>query len=99
MCYIIAHDKKQTSYEYEESSIGYRPILKNKTTEELEELGDTLIVFNCWFKLFHHNYEVRCGMYNKSMKKLLKQIPTMKSKPLSQYKKHQKILTEIDDGW
>ena len=31
-----------------------------------------------WFKLIDHNYEVICGIYNKSMKKLFKQIPTMK---------------------
>ena len=30
---------------------------------------------------------------------MFKQIPTIKSKPLSQDKKHQKLLTKIDGGW
>ena len=29
-----------------------------------------------------HNYEVRCGMYNKSMKEMFKQIPTTMTEPL-----------------
>ena len=29
MCSIIAHDKKEPSYEYEERSIGNKPIPKN----------------------------------------------------------------------
>ena len=32
ICYIVAHDIKQPSYEDEEISIGYRPIPKNSTT-------------------------------------------------------------------
>ena len=35
MCPIVAHDKKQPSYEDEESNIGDRPIPKNSTTESL----------------------------------------------------------------
>ena len=35
MCYIVVHDKKQPSYEDEESSIGDRPNPKNATTEAL----------------------------------------------------------------
>ena len=35
MCSIVAHDKKQFAYEYEEISIGDRPIPKNITTEAL----------------------------------------------------------------
>ena len=38
-------------------------------------------------------------MYKKDIKKLFKQIPTMKSKSLSQDKKYQKLLTEIGGGW
>ena len=32
LCYIVAHNKKQPSYEDEEISIGDRPINKNATT-------------------------------------------------------------------
>ena len=40
MCSIAAHDKKQSSYEYEKRSIRDIPIPKNATTESLEALGD-----------------------------------------------------------
>ena len=74
------------------------PIPKNATTEALEALGTTLNFIGFWIKLFDHNYELWYGMSNKSMKKLFKQIPTMKSKPLSQDKKHQRLLTETGGG-
>ena len=35
MCSILAHDKQQHLYEYEESIIGDRPTPKNATTESL----------------------------------------------------------------
>ena len=38
-------------------------------------------------------------MYNESMKKLFKQIPTKKSKPLRHDKKHQLLLTYIFPEW
>ena len=72
-----------------------RQYLKNSTTEALEALDDTLNFIDCWLKLFDRNYEVKCGMYNKYMKNMLHKIPTIKSKPLSQGKKNQKILTRI----
>ena len=80
------------SCEDEEISIGDRPIPKNATTEALEALGATLNFINSWFKLFHHNYEVRCGMYNKAMKNIFQKIPTMRSKPLIQGKKYRTIV-------
>ena len=42
VCSIIAHDKKQTSYEDEEIIIGDRQTPKNATTESLEALGAAL---------------------------------------------------------
>ena len=90
MCSIIAHDKQQHLYEDEERIIVYRPIPKNPKTEALEALFDTLNFIDFWIKLFHHNYEVRCKMYDKAMKNLFKKIPTMKSKPLRHDKKHKK---------
>ena len=59
---------KKPSYEDKESSIGDKPIPKNATTEAFEALVSTLNFIDCWFKLFHQNYEVRCGMYNKATK-------------------------------
>ena len=38
-------------------------------------------------------------MYNKAMKKLFRKIPKMKLKPLSQDKKHQKLLTQSGVEW
>ena len=98
MCYIVAHDRKQPSYEDEEISIGYRPITKNATTEALESLGATLIFFDIWLKLFDHNYDVICEMYNRAMKNMFQKIPTIKSKPFSQGQKLQKLMTEIGGG-
>ena len=56
MCSLVAHDKKQSSYEDEESSIGYRLIPKHVTIESLESLGDTLNFIEIWIKLLDYNY-------------------------------------------
>ena len=52
--FLVAHDKKQLAYEYEESVIGDRIIPKHVTTEALESLGAILtkkIGLNCWTKI------------------------------------------------
>ena len=51
LCYIIAHDKEQTSYEDEEISIGDRQIPKTSTTEALKALGFTFNFIDIWLKL------------------------------------------------
>ena len=83
----------KTSYEDEEISIGDRPIPKNATTESLEALGATLNFIDIWLKLLDQNCEVRCGMYNKAMKNMFQKISTIKSKPLSQGKKLERLMT------
>ena len=93
--YIIAHDRQLHTYVDDEISGGGRPIPKNATTEWLEALGDTLNFIYFLIKLFHRNYEERHMIYHEDMKNLFKQIPTIKSKPLSHNKKHQKLLTDI----
>ena len=55
MCSIISHDKKQPSYEDEESSTGNNPIPNNATPEALQALGATFNFIDCWLKLFHQN--------------------------------------------
>ena len=45
MCSIIKHYNKKASYEDKEIIIGDIPILQNTTTEALEELVATLILF------------------------------------------------------
>ena len=57
------------------------------TTELLKALGTTLNFIEVWLKPLDHNYEVRCGMYNKIMKDMFKQIPTKMTKPLCQKRK------------
>ena len=84
-CVLLLHMiKNNLNTRMKKAEFGYRPIPKNTAIEALEALGDNLKFIDCWFKLFCHNYELRYGMYNKAMEKLFKQIPTMKSKPLSQ---------------
>ena len=48
MCFIIAHDKQQLSYEYEDIIIGNISIPNNTTTEELEALVSTLKFIDFW---------------------------------------------------
>ena len=90
---------KKHSYEYEESSIGDRPIPINSTIEALGALGATLNFIYIWLNMFDHNYDVRCEAYNIAMKKMFQKIPTIKLKPLSQGQKVQKLMTWIGDGW
>ena len=33
-------------------------------------MGDTLNFIDIWPKLFDHNYDVRCEIYNRAMKKM-----------------------------
>ena len=93
MCSIVAHDKKQPAYKYEETSIGDRLITKHVTPEALEELGATFNFINIWSKLLDDNYDARRESHNISMKEMLKKIPTMVTKPLSQKQKVQKLMT------
>ena len=68
LCCLVAHNKKQPAYEYKESSIGDSIVPKHVTKEALEALSATLNLIEIWLKLLEHNYEVRCGIYNKAMK-------------------------------
>ena len=83
MCSLVTHDKEQPAYEYEESSLGDRLVLKHVTTEALEWLVAVINFIDIWLKLLEENYEIRSGMYNKSTKDMFKQITTTISKKLS----------------
>ena len=63
------------------------------TTEALEALGATLNFIGIWLNLLDQNYEVRCGMWNKTIKDMFKQIPTTMIKTLSQKQKLHKLMT------
>ena len=56
------------------------------TTEALKSLGATLNFIEIWLKRLNHNYEVRCGIYNKAMKQMIKQISKKMTKPLGKNK-------------
>ena len=99
MCSIISHDKQQPTYADGKISGGGRPIPKNETTELLEALDATLNFIYFWLEFFHRNYEEIYIMYHGAIKKLFKKTPTIKSKPLSHDKKHQKLLIDIGDHW
>ena len=45
------------------------------------------------------NYEIRSGMYNKSMIEMFEQIPLTMIKALIPKQKVQKLMTEIGGGW
>ena len=70
-------------------------MLMMKSVVGVYALGYTLNSIYYWLKLFHKNYGNIYMMYHEAMENLFKQIPTMKSKPLSYDKTHQKILTGI----
>ena len=86
MCSITAHEKQQPTYLDDAKSGSSREIPKNATTASLKQLGATLNFIDCWLKHFRHNYQVILIMYHEIMINLFKQIPTMKSKQLSQDK-------------
>ena len=65
----------------------------------LEEFSGTLNFIEIWLKLLDHNYEVICGMYDKSTKEMFKQIPTTMTKSISPRQKLHKLMTEIGGGW
>ena len=58
MCSIVAHDKKNPTYEDDESIIGDRLIPKHVTTEALEALGSTFNIIDIWIKWLDENYEL-----------------------------------------
>ena len=49
-----------------------RLIPKHVTIEALEALRATINFIEIWIKPLDHNSEVRCGIYNKAMKKMFK---------------------------
>ena len=63
MSSLVAHDKIQSNYEYDEIIIGDRSIPKDATTKSLKALGATLNCIDIWIKLFLDNYDTRCEAY------------------------------------
>ena len=59
MCYLVAHDRLQTNYKDDESSIGDREIPNDATVKELKSLGATFNFIDIWIKLLRTNYIAR----------------------------------------
>ena len=57
MCSIVAYDKKQPAYEYDEKIIGDRLMPKHMTIEGLEAFGATFNLIEIWLKLLDENYD------------------------------------------
>ena len=68
MCSLVAHDKIQPDYEYDESSLGDSSIPKDSTTKALIALGATINFIDTWLKLFLDNYNAICDAYVNAMK-------------------------------
>ena len=83
MCSLVALDKIQPAYEYDESSIGDWSITKNTSIEALVSLVSTLNYIDKCLKLFEDYYDTRCVAYITVMKDMFKQIPQTMSKPLN----------------
>ena len=83
--------KKQSSYEDDKISIGYRILSKHVTTEALEALGASLNFIEIWIELLDNNYDAICVAYSTDMKEMFKKIPTTVTKSLNLRKKVQKL--------
>ena len=54
MCSLVAHDRLQLDYEYDES-IGDREIPNDATIKTLKVLCDTIDFIDIWLKLLREN--------------------------------------------
>ena len=75
MYYLVAHDRLQPYYEYDESSIGDRAIPNDTTIKTLEAYGATFSFIGIWLKLLRENYCARSESYINAMKEMFMKIP------------------------
>ena len=99
MCSLVAYDKIQPDYEYDESSIGDRSIPKNATTKSLKALGATLNFIDICLRIFVDDNDARCVVCINDMKYMFKKIPQTMSKALNSKQKVWKVMTYIGSGW
>ena len=55
MCSLVAHNKLQLDYKYDEIIIGDRSIPDNATTKALKALGATINCIDIWINFFLKN--------------------------------------------
>ena len=82
VCSLVAHDKIQTNYENDGSSLGDMSIPKYTTTKALSALGANLNFIDICLKLLLDNYSARCDAYVNATKEMFKQIPLTMKKQL-----------------
>ena len=75
MCSLVAHDRLQTDYKDNESSIGDIAIPNDATVKELKSLGATFNFIYIWLKLLRTNYCAQSESYRISMEETFKQMP------------------------
>ena len=75
MCSLVARDRLQIDYRYDESSIGDREIPNDARIKTLESLCATFNFIDIWLKLIRENYCARSESYINAMKEMFMQIP------------------------
>ena len=55
MCYLVAHDRFEPDYKYDERSIRDRAIPNVATVKKLKSLGATFNLIDIWLKLLCEN--------------------------------------------
>ena len=83
MCSLVDHDRFQTDYKDNESSISDISIPNNATVKELKSLGATFNFIDIWLKLLRENYCARSESYSNAMEEMFKKIPQNVEKALT----------------
>ena len=99
MCSLVAHDRLQTDYKDNESSIGDREIPNDATVKELKPLGATFHFIDIWIQLLRENDFSQSETYSIAMEEMFKQIPIFFENTLNSREKNQKLMTDIGGGW
>ena len=99
MCCLVAHDRLQIYYKYDEIGIGKRAIPDNATTKTLEALGATINFIDIWLKLFREILNSRCDAYINDMKYMFRQITQIIKIAYTPKQKDQKLMTDTGGGW
>ena len=99
ICSLVANDKLQIDYKYDESSIGDRSIPDYATIRTLEELGAIINFIDIWLKLLREIYDARCEAYINAMKVMFRQMPQTIKIALTPKQKVQKLMADIGGGW
>ena len=75
MCSLVAHDRLQSDYKDDESSIGNRAIPNDSTVKALFSLCATFNFIDIWLQFLRENYYSQSESYSIAMEEMFKQIP------------------------